>query len=81
MSSDPDNVGIPHPFTPAIASSKQMQSEHTMSDDMPVDVNPNAIHARFHAGTMDIVGRAMANNSDRREKMADAGVGQFKTGS
>lgn len=68
----------PKPFTADIASSKQMQSEHSMADDMPIDVNPNAIHARFHAGTMDIVGRAMANNTDRREKMADAGVGQFK---
>lgn len=76
-----DGIGTPAPFTPAISSSKQMQSEHTMSDDMPVDVNPNAAHARFHVGTMDIVGRAMANNTDRREKMADSGVGIFKIGS
>jgi len=69
----------PAPFTAEIASSKQMQSEHSMADDMPIDVNPNAIHARFHAATMDIVGRAMANNTDRREKMADNGVGIYKT--
>ena len=75
-----DEVGTPAPFTPAISSSKQMQSEHTMADDMPIDVNPNAVHARFHAGTMDIVARAMANNTDRREKMADAGAGTFKSG-
>jgi hypothetical protein len=80
MGQDPDEVGNPVPFTPAISSSKQMQSEHSMADDMPIDVNPNAIHARFHAATMDLAGRAMANNTDRREKMADAGVGQFKTG-
>jgi len=73
-------MSTPAPFTPEIASSKQMQSEHSMADDMPIDVNPNAIHARFHAGTMDIVGRAMANNSDRREKLADAGNGIFKAG-
>jgi hypothetical protein len=71
-------AGEPAPFTPEISSSKQMQSEHTLSDDTPIDVNPNAIHARFHAGTMDIVGRSMANNTDRREKIADAGVGIFK---
>jgi len=70
--------GEPAPFTPQIASSKQMQSEHSMADDMPIDVNPNAVHGRFHAATMDIVGRAMANNTDRREKMADNGVGIFK---
>jgi hypothetical protein len=73
-----DGIGTPAPFTPAVASSKQMQSEHTLSDDTPVDVNPNAVHGRFHAGTMDIVGRAMANNTDRREKMADMGTGIFK---
>ena len=69
---DTGNVGTPHPFTPAIASSKQMQSEHTMSDDMPVDVNNNAALARFDAQTLSIVGRAMANNTDRREKQADS---------
>ena len=70
--------GEPAPFSAEIASSKQMQSEHTMADDMPVDVNANSVHARFHAATMDITGRAMANNSDRREKMADMGTGIFK---
>jgi hypothetical protein len=71
-------AGEAAPFTPEVGSSKQMQSEHTLSDDTPVDVNANAIHGRFHAGTMDIVGRAMANNSDRREKLADAGAGIYK---
>lgn len=71
-------AGEPAPFTAEIASSKQMQSEHMTADDAPVDVNLNAVHARFAAGTIDIVGRAMANNSDRREKLMDAGVGIFK---
>ena len=68
------------PFTPAVASSKQMQSEHAFADDTPTDVNLNAVLARFQAGTMAVVGRAMANNSDRREKIADAGAGIFKAG-
>lgn len=79
MSQTQPGADGPAPFTPQIASGKQMQAEHTMSDDMPIDVNPNAVHARFHAATMDIVGRAMGNNTDRREKMMDAGVGIFKT--
>ena len=71
-------AGEAAPFTPEVGSSKQMQSEHTLSDDTPVDVNCNAVHGRFHAATMDIVGRAMANNTDRREKMDDNGAGIFK---
>lgn len=79
-SQDTGGVGTPHPFTPAIDSSLTMQAQHAMGNDFPLDVNPNAVHGRFHAGTMDIVGRALANNTDRREKMADAGVGIFKIG-
>ena len=70
-------AGEAAPFTPEVASSKQMQSEHSFSDDTPTDVNENAVHARFHAATMDITGRVLANNSDRREKLADAGAGIF----
>ena len=38
--------GTPEPFTPEISSSKQMQAEHSFSDDTPTDVNFNAIAAR-----------------------------------
>lgn len=72
-------VGNPAPFSPEIASSKQMQSEHMAADDTPVDVNLNAALARFQAETLAIHGRSTSQNSDRREKMADAGVGIFKT--
>jgi len=68
----------PAPFTPEVASSKQMQSEHTMSDDMPVDVNPNAVLAREQAAGVASHGKATSSNTDRREKLADAGAGIFK---
>ena len=71
-------IGKPAPFTPEIASSKQMQSEHSFSDDTPTDVNFNAVVARSQALTVDIAGKQFEGNSDRRDKFADAGVGAFK---
>ena len=39
-------AGEAAPFTPEVGSPKQMQSEHTLSDDTPVDVNANSIHGQ-----------------------------------
>ncbi len=55
------------------------QAQHDRSNDSPTDVNNNAALARSQALTLDVFGKAWASNADRREKMADAGVGQFKT--
>lgn len=71
-------AGEPAPFTPEIASSKQMQSEHMTADDTPVDVNLNASHARLQAQTISVYGNASAMNADRREKLADVGAGIYK---
>lgn len=71
-------AGEAAPFTPEIASSKQMQSEHTLADDAPLDVNMNAVYTRLQAETAAVFGRVSAMNADRREKLADGGVGIFK---
>jgi len=71
-------IGKPAPFSPEISSSKQMQSEHSFSDDTPTDVNFNAVVARSQSLTVDIAGKQFVGNSDRRDKMADVGVGIFK---
>lgn len=71
---DAYNPNTPAPFTPAIASSKQMQSEHTMSDDMPVDVNCNAVIARFQAQTTTLAGAEFEAAAARRTIFADKDV-------
>lgn len=72
-----DKVGKPVPFSPEIASSKQMQSEHMTADDAPVDVNLNAVLAREQGAAIASHGKATSSNTDRREKLADAGAGIF----
>ena len=48
------------------------QSQHTISNDAPVDVNNNSIIGRSQALTVDALGKAFASNQDRRDKIADA---------
>ena len=71
---EPSNV-----FGPVENADETRQSQHSRSNDSPTDVNNNAILARSQALTLDVFGKMWSGNADRREKMADAGVGQFKT--
>lgn len=66
-------------FGPVEAADAARQAQFTRSDDSPTDVNNNAVLARSQALTLDVFGKMWSGNADRREKMADAGVGQFKT--
>lgn len=66
-------------FGPVEAADETRQAQQSRSNDSPTDVNNNAALARSQSLTLDVLGKAWASNSDRREKMADAGVGQFKT--
>ena len=61
----------PAPFTPEIASSKQMQSEHALADDMPIDVNMNSVIARFQAQTGANASAEFSAASIRRTALAD----------
>lgn len=45
------------------------QAQQTMSNDMPVDVNMNAIIARSQAETLVVLGKNFEANADFREKV------------
>ena len=58
-------------FGPAEDADATRQSQHSVSNDAPTDVNFNAIAARSQALTVDALGKAFASNQDRRDKIAD----------
>jgi hypothetical protein len=55
------------------------QAQHLLANDMIVDVNNNAASARYNALTTGLAGHSAQSNQDRRDKMADAGVGIFRS--
>lgn len=67
-------------FGPIENADETRQAQHDRSNDSPTDVNNNAILARSQGLTVDIAGKAFQSNSDRRDKMVDAGVGIYKAG-
>ncbi len=71
MANEAPAAAGPAPFTPAMASSKQMQSEHMTADDTPIDVNLNAALARVQAGTLALMGNEFEAAAARRTIMAD----------
>jgi len=58
-------------FGPAEDADATRQSQHSVSNDAPTDINFNAIAARSQALTVDGLGKAFASNQDRRDKIAD----------
>ena len=47
------------------------QAQHGLVNDMPVDVNMNAIFARSQATTIDAMGKSHEANMDMRQKLQD----------
>lgn len=64
-------IGNPAPFSPEMDSSKGLQAGHTLSDDVPVDVNFNALLARSQAQTTDMAGKNYESSAARRAIIAD----------
>lgn len=64
-------------FGPREDADSTRQAQHTLANDHPVDVNNNAVLSRSQALTVDIAGKMFQSNSDRRDKLADAGKGIF----
>lgn len=62
-------------FDQADSTSETAQAQHMQANDAPVDVNLNAVVARSQALTIDALGKGFAANQDRRDKIADAGLG------
>lgn len=53
------------------AADAARQAQFTEADDVPTDVNMNAIVARSQALTIDIAGKEFTANSDFREKIQE----------
>ncbi len=69
-----DPIGAPAPFSPELSASKALQAEHGRTDDSPVDVNLNAILARFMGQTTALSGAEFGAAAARRTIFADVAV-------
>ena len=67
IDSPPSTLG----FGPRESADETRQAQQTMANDMPVDVNMNAIFARAQATTLTIAGNEFTANSDIRQKLQD----------
>ena len=54
------------------------QSQHSVSNDAPTDVNFNALIAREQGGTLVLMGKNFEANADRRSKIADDRYGKLE---
>ena len=72
-----DTMATPsNAFGPVENADETRQAQHMTANDAPVDVNNNAALARSQALTTDVLGKSFAANSDRRDKLADYGMGK-----
>ncbi|MAY35623.1 MAG: hypothetical protein CMN84_05910 [Spongiibacteraceae bacterium] len=58
-------------FGPREDADASRQSQHSVSNDAPTDVNFNAIVARSQALTVNLLGKNFEANADRRNKLFD----------
>jgi hypothetical protein len=60
-----------NPFGPGASADETRQAQQAQANDVPTDVNMNAVVARSQALTVDALGKGFASNQDRRDKIAD----------
>ncbi len=58
-------------YGPAEHADDTRQSQHTVSNDAPTDVNCNAVIAREQAATFALMGKNFEANANRLNKVAD----------
>jgi hypothetical protein len=58
-------------FGPREAADETRQAQQAFANDMPVDVNVNAVVARDQTLTFDVLGKNYEGNADRRTKLFD----------
>jgi hypothetical protein len=56
-------------FGPREDADASRQAQHEKANDVPVDVNPNAIIARAQAETITQMGKTYLSNADRLDKI------------
>lgn len=62
------------PFTPENSASETSQAQHQLANDVPVDVNNNAVLARTQAQTTMLAGSEFEAAAARRTIFADKDV-------
>lgn len=60
------------PYGPNALADETRQAQMQQANDVPTDVNMNAIVARSQALTVDVLGKNHTDNADLRQKIADA---------
>ena len=73
---DPNAPEHSEGFGPAEDADSTRQGQHTMANDMPVDVNCNAALAREQAGTLALMGKNFEANANRLNIIANQLVKQ-----
>ncbi len=63
-------------FGPVEQADETRQAQQTLSNDMPIDVNFNAVVARSQSLTVDIAGKELTANYDFRYKIQDRFLAQ-----
>lgn len=72
------------PYGPNALADETRQAQMQAANDVPVDVNPNAVVARVQTagfieqqGTFSLMGKNFEANADRRNKIADHMMAQW----
>lgn len=71
MADESSAIRTPSTYGPGEGTDDTRQAQQAMANDMPVDLNINAIVARSQALTVDGLGKLFVANNDRREKLFD----------
>jgi hypothetical protein len=69
---------VSNAYGPVEDADATRQAQHVMGNDVAVDVNNNAALARLQGLTSALAAHSAQSNQDRRDKMADSGVGIFR---
>lgn len=65
------------PFGPNASADETRQAQQAQANDVPTDVNMNAVVGRSQALTFDIAGKNYESNADLRQKYADSKFGKM----
>ena len=71
MADEHSDAARSNAYGPVENADDTRQAQHSQANDVPTDVNMNAIMARSQALTVDIAGKMHTSNSDRRDKLFD----------
>jgi len=65
-----------NPYGPGANADETRQAQQAQANDVPTDVNCNAVVARSQALTVDLAGKGFVAMQERRQIIADALLGK-----